>query len=96
MVTAFRNVVGEAKELIETLAKTFLTRFGLIWSLLMLGLRWCCTPYPGTNCKQTHVIFVAATGGPIHRRDGIVLGRSKCQKWILRKKLIVLACKHSI
>ena len=53
-------------------------------------------PLPGTNCKETHVIFVAATGGPIHRRDGIVLGRSKCQKWILRKKLIVLACKHSI
>ena len=30
----------------------------------------------------------AATCGPLHRRDGIVFGRSKCQKCIIHKKMI--------
>ena len=33
--------------------------------------------------------FFAVTCGPLHRRDDIVFGRSKCQKCILRKKGII-------
>ena len=34
-----------AREVIARLYNTFLTRSHHIWSLLMLGLRWCCTRY---------------------------------------------------